>query len=196
LVDAIANWPVASGLANDIDQFEERALIPILSDLLNLSARIEGNDVDLRAEVSATPLEMGRGTYNWERNNAIGEEVVVQAGKICAASSEKFEGGVNLYRQSVAAVNHIQKLLLLLLELMALAGKMLEDFGRAIEGDERCNVVERRVVSQERGVWSLQKLPVCSLKRHDDRQLFIRCVLMIAQEVADARGSVVERADP
>jgi hypothetical protein len=170
-------------------------LIPVLSDLLNFSARIEGDDVDLREEVSVTPLEAGRGTYNWESHNAIGEEIVVQAGKICAASCEKLERGVNFYGQSISAFNRVQEFFFLLLELVALAGKMLEDLGRAIEGDESCNVVERRVVSQERGVWSRQKLLICSLKRHDERQLFIRGVLMIAQDVADAKGSVVERAD-
>jgi len=48
LVLAIANRPIASSLANDIDQLEERALVPSLSNLLYLSVRIEADDVDLR----------------------------------------------------------------------------------------------------------------------------------------------------
>jgi hypothetical protein len=77
LVEAITNGPVASSLANDIDQFEEGTLIPILSDLLNLSVRIESNNVDLSQKVSASHFEAGRGTYNWKSNHAIREEVVV-----------------------------------------------------------------------------------------------------------------------
>lgn len=142
-------------------------MIPILSDLLNLSARIEGNDVNLRQEVSTSRSEVERGPYDWESHNAIREEVVVQAGKVCAASCEKFEGSVNLNRKGVSTLNSVQELLLLLLELVALGSKVLEDFGRAIEGDERGDVVQRRVVSEERGVRSSQKLRVCSLKRHD-----------------------------
>jgi hypothetical protein len=57
LVDTVMNGPIASGLANDIDQFEERALIPILSDLLNLSIRIEGNNVNLWQSVSTLQSE-------------------------------------------------------------------------------------------------------------------------------------------
>jgi hypothetical protein len=51
------NGPIASGLANVIDQVEERALIPILSDLLNLSIRIEGNNVNLWQSVSTLQSE-------------------------------------------------------------------------------------------------------------------------------------------
>ena len=75
---------------------------------------------------------------------------------------------MNLYCQSVSTFNHIQKLLLLLLELATLAGKVLDDFRRAIEGNESGNVVERRVVCEKGGVRSSQKLLVCSLKRHGD----------------------------
>jgi len=70
------------------------------------------------------------------------------------------------------------------------------DFGWAIEGGESCNVVQRRVVSQQGGIWSIQKSSICRLKRHDARDLFIRNVLMSAQNVADAGARVVESADP
>ena len=84
---------------------------------------------------------MGRSAYNWESDNAVREEVVIQAGKICAASCEKLDGGVDLYRESISTLNHIEDLLLLLLELAALASKVLADIGGAIEGDESRNVV-------------------------------------------------------
>jgi hypothetical protein len=143
-------------------------LIPILSNLLNLSGGIEGYNVDLRQKVSASRLEVGTGTYDRESDNAIRQEVVIQAGEVCAASGEKFERGLDLRYQRVSAVDHVQELLLLLLKLASLTGKVLDDFRRAIEGDERGNVVERRVVSQEFRIRSSQELPVCSLKRHDD----------------------------
>lgn len=48
LVLSIANWPVASGLSDDIDELEKGALVPAESDLGDLSV-IEGDDVDLGA---------------------------------------------------------------------------------------------------------------------------------------------------
>ena len=48
LVLSIANWPVASGLSDDIDELEKGALVPAKSDLGDLSV-IEGDDMDLGA---------------------------------------------------------------------------------------------------------------------------------------------------
>jgi len=129
-------------------------LIPILSNLKNLSVRIEGDDVDLLDMVSASRLEARRGAYDWESNNAISEEVIIQAWQICATSCEKLYRGVNLNCKSISTFNNIQEFLLLLLELATLACKVFGNFGRAIERDESCNVMEGRVVGEERGVWS------------------------------------------
>lgn len=48
LVLSIANWPVAPGLSDDIDELEKGSLVPAESDLGDLSV-IKGNDVDLGA---------------------------------------------------------------------------------------------------------------------------------------------------
>jgi hypothetical protein len=144
------------------------------------------------AEGQHVAVESRKVTHDWESNNAIREEVVVQAGEVGAASCAEFECCMNLYCERVSIFNHIQEFLLLFLELATLVGEVFADFGWAIEGGESCNVVQRRIISQQRGVWSIQKLSVCSLKRHGARELFIRKVLMSA----DARARVVEGADP
>ena len=53
LVLAVANWPVATGSADDLDLLKERALVPALSDLCDLAVAVERYDVELSNTVSA-----------------------------------------------------------------------------------------------------------------------------------------------
>jgi hypothetical protein len=87
--------------------------------------------------------------YDRECNHSICEKVVIQAWQICSSSHEKLDGGVNLYRQSIVAFDHIEVLFLLLLQVANLTIEMLDDFRGAIDRDEGCDVVEGRVGGQE-----------------------------------------------
>ena len=49
LILSVTDGPIPSGSANHIDQFEEGALVPALSDLGNLSVSVEAHDVELRS---------------------------------------------------------------------------------------------------------------------------------------------------
>lgn len=86
-------------------------------------------------------------THNGKRNHAIGQEVIVQAGEISSTTGKEFKRGMDLYRQGVAALDDVEELLLVLREVMGLAGEVLDDGRGAVEGDESRNVVERRVRS-------------------------------------------------
>lgn len=55
LILSVANWPVAAGLADNIDELEEGALVPAESDLRDL-AIVEGDYVDLRSQMVSLKL--------------------------------------------------------------------------------------------------------------------------------------------
>lgn len=59
---------------------------------------------------------------------------------------------MNLYCKSVRAFHDIKELLLLLLELMALAVEVLDDLGGAIKGNQSRDVVQGRVACEKRRV--------------------------------------------
>lgn len=101
LVLSIANRPVASGLANDINQLEERALIPALSDLRDLAVGVEADDVNLPGLAYLSPPMLECPTYNRQGDRSICQEVVIQTWQIRAASGEEFDGGVHLDRQRI-----------------------------------------------------------------------------------------------
>ncbi len=101
LVLSIANRPVASGLANDINQLEERALIPALSDLRDLAVGVEADDVNLPGLACLSPPMLERPTYNRQGDRSICQEVVIQTWQIRTASGEEFDGGVHLDRQRI-----------------------------------------------------------------------------------------------
>lgn len=47
MVFALVKGPVATALANNIDLFQQRALVPALADLRDLSLTVKADDVDL-----------------------------------------------------------------------------------------------------------------------------------------------------
>ena len=47
LIFAVANWPVATGPANNLNLLKKRALVPALSDLCDLAVAVERYDVEL-----------------------------------------------------------------------------------------------------------------------------------------------------
>jgi hypothetical protein len=48
LIFPSVDWPVSSSLADHIDQFQERSLVPALSHLSNLPSFIERDEVNLK----------------------------------------------------------------------------------------------------------------------------------------------------
>lgn len=105
-------------------------------------------------------------THNWESDGAVGEEVVVNGWEVGSATDNKLESGLDLYEQRTVGLNGVDDLLLLLLDLVALGVQMLDDLSWAIKGGEGSDVVERRLLREEAGVWRSQVLLVSSLKRH------------------------------
>jgi hypothetical protein len=53
LVFSVADGPVSTRFANYVDEFEERALVPVLTDLLDFVVGVEGYNVDLGLFVSS-----------------------------------------------------------------------------------------------------------------------------------------------
>lgn len=65
LILSVSNGPISSGLSNDIDQLEQRALIPALSYLRNLSVCVEGDNVNLQP-LALLPRQILKFlTHNW-----------------------------------------------------------------------------------------------------------------------------------
>lgn len=105
-------------------------------------------------------------THDGKGYNAIGKEVVIQGWQISSASRKELNCSVNLRRKGVAALYHAEELLLVLLEVVDLARKVLEDLVGAIDGDECCNIVEGRVAGQRARVGRSEKLLVGIFKGH------------------------------
>lgn len=118
------------------------------------------------ADVLTTVINDRLDTYNWKGNGAVGEEVVVNGWEVGSATDNKLESGLDLDKQRTVGLNGIDDLLLLLLDLVALGVQVLDDLSWAIEGGEGGDVVERRLLREEAGVWRSQVLLVSSLKRH------------------------------
>ena len=92
-------------------------------------------------------------TRNWESDGAVGEEVVINGWEVGSATNNKLESGLDLDEQRTVGLNDINELLLLLLDLVGLRVQVLDDLSWAVEGGEGSNVVERRLLSKEAGVW-------------------------------------------
>lgn len=105
-------------------------------------------------------------THNWEGDGAVGKEVVVNGWEVGSATDNKLESGLDLDEQRTVGLNGIDDLLLLLLDLVTLGVQVLGYLSWAIEGGEGGDVVERRLLRKEAGVWRSQVLLVSSLKRH------------------------------
>lgn len=81
-------------------------------------------------------------TDDRESDDAICQKVVVQGWQICSSPGLEFDAGMNLDGDGICAFDHVQELLLLLLELVVLDVQVLDDLCRAVNGCEGCNVVE------------------------------------------------------
>lgn len=73
---------------------------------------------------------------------------------------------MNFCCESVAAFDYIEKLLLILSEIVKLADEVLEDLVGATDANERGDIVEGRVAGKQVRAGRSQKLPVRSFERH------------------------------
>ena len=105
-------------------------------------------------------------THDRNVNNSISEEVVVQAGKVSSATRDELDRGLGLDGDSILALNNIQNVLLLLLEVVALRAQVLDDLRRTSIACCGRDVVQRRVRSQQGRVRRSQELLIRSLKSH------------------------------
>jgi len=78
-------------------------------------------------------------------DGAVGQEVVVEAGQVCAATGAELERGVDLDGDLVGRLDDIEEVFLLLLDLVPLGAEVLDDVGRAPVRRRRGDVVQRRV---------------------------------------------------
>ena len=128
---------------------------------------VERDNVGLqRADVSASISNRYIVTYDWEGDGAINEKVLVNVWEVRSTAKGKLQGGLDLDVERTLALNSIENLLLLLLDLVALRVQVLDNLGWTIEGGEGGNVVQRGVLGQKAGLRRGQVLLVSSLKRH------------------------------
>ena len=107
-------------------------------------------------------------TYHWERNRPVGHEVVVQAGQVGAATSDKLNGDLEVGAQlPLAVLDGGEHLLVLLLQQLLLHGQVLDYGGRILDGGEGGDVVQRRVVGERSGRRSREEGLVSRAERHD-----------------------------
>jgi len=111
------------------------------------------------------PRARGRedGTYNGQIGHAVCDEVVVEAREVGPATRLELETSVRLDGDEATTINDIEDLLLLLLDLLLERVQVLDNFGRAREGGGGRDIVQGRLVSQQRGAGAGEELLVgCS----------------------------------
>jgi len=178
LLLAITDGPVAAGLANDIELFQQRTLVPTLADLHNLPILIEYHDVSLGKTVNrvssgtaaSTESNVGGGgagsAYDGQIDGPIGQEVVIKTREVGSSTRDKLESGLDLCGDGILALDDGEEALLLLLDLVAQGAEVLDDLSRSAKTGGRSYVVQRRVRCQRRRIGRSEKLLVCSLQRH------------------------------
>lgn len=105
--------------------------------------------------------------YDGDLHGPIAQEVIVKSGQVSAAAGDKLELGVDLGGEGSGALDNVKKLLILLIQLIALGIQMLDDLGRAMEGGGRGDVVKSSIGGQQRRIWGSKELPVDRRRGHD-----------------------------
>ena len=142
-------------------------MVPVEADLLNFLARIEVDDVHLDKGISmiVDPNFSLDSIYHWERNDAVREEVVVQAGQISSSTRYEFQRGLDIQAQSIITFNAAQDLLVFLRENLLMCCMMFHDRSRSVYGGKSRNVIERGIVVQCRRIGACQEALVDGLER-------------------------------
>lgn len=107
-----------------------------------------------------------RATYHRQIDGAISQEIVVQARKVRASTGEELEGGIDFGSNGILALNHMEGILLSLLELVAQRIQVLDDLCRTVVARGRRDVVKRGIRCQHGRVGRSEELLVRSLQRH------------------------------
>lgn len=95
------------------------------------------------------------------------DEVVVQAGEICAATVDELDGRLHIDAQGATAFNGIEDVLLCLLQQLLLNRQVLDDGGRIVDAGRGRDIVERGVVGEGACRRRGQESGVRVAKRHD-----------------------------
>lgn len=93
------------------------------------------------------------GAYNGQVDSAVGEELVVKTGQVRTATVLELEGQLRLDGEGVLALDDVEELLLVLLDLVARGVKVLDDVCRAVKAGKGGDVVQGRVLGQRGRVW-------------------------------------------
>lgn len=103
---------------------------------------------------------LGLATHNREESLSVREEVVVETRQINPAAGDELDVCVDLDGDDALAVNYVEDIFLLLLDLPLQVAEMLDDLIGADKRRERGHVVQRSIVSQQRGAGRGQELLV------------------------------------
>lgn len=88
-------------------------------------------------------------TYDWERDNAIRQEIVIQSWQIRSSTIEKLQCCLDIQAERIGALNGAQCLFRLFLQDFGLRGEVLNNGQAVAEGCQGSNVVERSVFGEE-----------------------------------------------
>ena len=142
---------------------QERRIWEILPSLLKLTKW--SWECQRIGPVSRAMRGSARRTHNWEVDNAITDEVVVQLGqidhsKVGTAAGQEFQPGVNLECGVNLPIYCTQDVLLLLAHLLRHGADVLDDLSGAFDGCSGWDVVQRGIVSQQGSAGRCQELRV------------------------------------
>lgn len=105
-------------------------------------------------------------THNGNVGSTISKEVVVKLREIDAATGKEFNSRKDLGNNDIPALHNVDDFLLFLVYLSAKCGEVFDDLSSSREVGQGSDVVQRRILRQQRGVWRCKKLLICG--RHDE----------------------------
>lgn len=103
-------------------------------------------------------------TYNGNVGGAVRQEVVFELGKVDATTGNEFKSREDLDDNGILAFDKAEDLLLLLGDLSAQGSQVLDDLGSTSEVGQGGNVMQRGILSEQRGARRSQELLVS--RRH------------------------------
>lgn len=99
-------------------------------------------------------------THNREVRDAIRKEVILQTGQVSTTAGLELERGVDFGSNDGLAIDHVDEVLLLDLDLVLKGVEMLDDLGGAEDGRRCGDIVKRCLVGEIRGAGRGQELLV------------------------------------
>lgn len=123
-------------------------------------------------------------TYNRKVRGAVREEVVVELGEVATTAGNEFDSGEDLDGDAVSALNNVDDLLLLLVDLAAKGSQVLDDLGGTDEAGVGGDVVESGIIGKLRSARGSEELLVDG--RHLDAR--IGGVVSVVEEEGEVRA--------